>query len=301
MKSLILDLRSNSGGYLDQAILIANEFLPANKLIVYTEDKYGIQQREYSRGTGNATELPLVVLVDELSASSSEILAGAIQDNDRGLVIGRRTFGKGLVQAQMPFSDGSAMRLTVARYYTPTGRCIQKPYTNGEGLAYEMEIVDRYMHNEFFSADSIRFDDSMKFTTPGGRTVYGGGGIMPDIFIPLDTVGITPYYTKVWNTNTLFRYTLDFADRHRKELDSVESLDDLDRLFGSVDLVEEFTDYAERAGIETNRKELATSYDIISAQIRAYIGRNSLDDESGFYYNIYPIDNVMRRAVKELR
>ncbi len=301
MKSLILDLRSNSGGYLDQAILIANEFLPANKLIVYTEDKYGIQQREYSRGTGNATELPLVVLVDELSASSSEILAGAIQDNDRGLVIGRRTFGKGLVQAQMPFSDGSAMRLTVARYYTPTGRCIQKPYTNGEGLAYEMEIVDRYMHNEFFSADSIHFDDTMKFTTPGGRTVYGGGGIMPDIFIPLDTVGITPYYTKVWNTNTLFRYTLDFADRHRKELDSVESLDDLDRLFGSVDLVEEFTDYAERAGIETNRKELATSYDIISAQIRAYIGRNSLDDESGFYYNIYPIDNVMRRAVKELR
>lgn len=301
MKSLILDLRSNSGGYLDQAILIANEFLPANKLIVYTEDKYGIQQREYSRGTGNATELPLVVLVDELSASSSEILAGAIQDNDRGLVIGRRTFGKGLVQAQMPFSDGSAMRLTVARYYTPTGRCIQKPYTNGEGLAYEMEIVDRYMHNEFFSADSIHFDDSMKFTTPGGRTVYGGGGIMPDIFIPLDTVGITPYYTKVWNTNTLFRYTLDFADRHRKELDSVESLDDLDRLFGSVDLVDEFTDYAERAGIETNRKELATSYDIISAQIRAYIGRNSLDDESGFYYNIYPIDNVMRRAVKELR
>lgn len=301
MKSLILDLRSNSGGYLDQAILIANEFLPANKLIVYTEDKYGIQQREYSRGTGNATELPLVVLVDELSASSSEILAGAIQDNDRGLVIGRRTFGKGLVQAQMPFSDGSAMRLTVARYYTPTGRCIQKPYTNGEGLAYEMEIVDRYMHNEFFSADSIHFDDSMKFTTPGGRTVYGGGGIMPDIFIPLDTVGITPYYTKVWNTNTLFRYTLDFADRHRKELDAVESLDDLDRLFGSVDLVEEFTDYAERAGIETNRKELATSYDIISAQIRAYIGRNSLDDESGFYYNIYPIDNVMRRAVKELR
>ena len=301
MKSLILDLRSNSGGYLDQAILIANEFLPTNKLIVYTEDKYGFQQKEYSRGNGEATELPLVILVDELSASSSEILAGAIQDNDRGMVIGRRTFGKGLVQAQIPFGDGSAMRLTVARYYTPTGRCIQKPYTKGEGLAYEMEIVDRYMHNELFSADSIHFDDSMKFTTPGGRTVYGGGGIMPDIFIPLDTVGITPYYNKVWNTNTLFRYTLDFADRYRDELNAVKSLDDLDALYNRINLVEEFTSYAEDAGIETNEEELAESYNIIHAQLRAYIGRNALDDDSGFYYNIYPIDDVIKRAVEELK
>ena len=301
MKSLILDLRSNSGGYLDQAILIANEFLPTNKLIVYTEDKYGLQQRTFSRGNGSATELPLVIIVDELSASSSEILAGAIQDNDRGLVIGRRTFGKGLVQAQIPFGDGSAMRLTVARYYTPTGRCIQKPYKKGEGMAYEMEIVDRYIHNEFFSADSIHFDDSMKFTTPGGRTVYGGGGIMPDIFIPLDTVGITPYYNKVWNTNTLFRYTLDFADRHRAELDAVKNLDDLDALYNSVNLVEEFVDYAEDAGIETNVEELAESYDIIHAQLRAYIGRNAMSDESGFYYNIYPIDDAVKRAVKELK
>lgn len=301
MKSLILDLRSNSGGYLDQAILIANEFLPTNKLIVYTEDKYGLQQRTFSRGNGSATELPLVIIVDELSASSSEILAGAIQDNDRGLVIGRRTFGKGLVQAQIPFGDGSAMRLTVARYYTPTGRCIQKPYKKGEGMAYEMEIVDRYIHNEFFSADSIHFDDSMKFTTPGGRTVYGGGGIMPDIFIPLDTVGITPYYNKVWNTNTLFRYTLDFADRHRAELDAVKNLDDLDALYNRVNLVEEFVDYAEDAGIETNVEELAESYDIIHAQLRAYIGRNAMSDESGFYYNIYPIDDAVKRAVKELK
>ncbi len=301
MKSLILDLRSNSGGYLDQAILIANEFLPTNKLIVYTEDKHGFQQRTFSRGNGSATELPLVIIVDELSASSSEILAGAIQDNDRGLVIGRRTFGKGLVQAQIPFGDGSAMRLTVARYYTPTGRCIQKPYKKGEGMAYEMEIVDRYIHNEFFSADSIHFDDSMKFTTPGGRTVYGGGGIMPDIFIPLDTVGITPYYNKVWNTNTLFRYTLDFADRHRAELDAVKNLDDLDALYNSVNLVEEFVDYAEDAGIETNVEELAESYDVIHAQLRAYIGRNAMSDESGFYYNIYPIDDAVKRAVKELK
>lgn len=301
MESLIIDLRGNTGGFLDQAILIANEFLPANKLIVYTEDRYGSQLREYSRGTGTSTELPLVILVDETSASSSEILAGAIQDNDRGLIIGRRTFGKGLVQAQIPFEDGSAIRLTVARYYTPTGRSIQKPYTKGEGEAYQMEIIDRYMHNELFSADSIHFDDSLKYTTPGGRTVYGGGGIMPDIFIPLDTVGITPYYTKVWNSNTIFRYTLDFTDRHRRAMDEVKSLDELEALLDSESIMEDFIEYAERNGISKDEDDLATSYDIIEAQLRAYIGRNAFSDEAGFYYNIYPIDDAMKRAVEELR
>ncbi len=301
MESLIVDLRGNSGGFLDQAILIANEFLPANKLIVYTEDRYGNQMREYSRGTGTSTSLPLVILVDETSASSSEILAGAIQDNDRGLVIGRRTFGKGLVQAQIPFMDGSAMRLTVARYYTPTGRSIQKPYTKGEGEAYQMEIIDRYMHNELFSADSIHFNDSLKFKTPGGRTVYGGGGIMPDIFIPLDTLGITPYYTKLWNSNTIFRYTLDFTDRHRKEMDEVKNLDELDALLEKEDIMDSFLKYAEQNGIPLDEEGLAQSYDIIETQLRAYIGRNAFNDEAGFYYNIYPLDEAMQRAVEELR
>ncbi len=301
MRSLIIDLRSNSGGYLDQAILIANEFLAPNKLIVYTEDRYGLQQKEYSRGNGKSQELPLAILVDELSASSSEILAGAIQDNDRGVVIGRRTFGKGLVQAQLPYTDGSAMRLTVARYYTPTGRCIQKPYEKGKGLAYELELIDRYTNNEYFTADSIHFDDSQKFTTPEGRTVYGGGGIMPDIFIPLDTLGITPYYTKVWNTNTLYRYTLDFTDRHRDELNRVGNLEQLDAIFDKRNIVEEFVRYAEKHGVERNDSEIAESYDVIEAQLRAYIGRNCLNDESGFYHNIYPIDNVAQRAVEELR
>ncbi len=301
MESLIVDLRGNSGGFLDQAILIANEFLPANKLIVYTEDRYGNHMREYSRGTGTSTSLPLVILVDETSASSSEILAGAIQDNDRGLVIGRRTFGKGLVQAQIPFMDGSAMRLTVARYYTPTGRSIQKPYTKGEGEAYQMEIIDRYMHNELFSADSIHFNDSLKFKTPGGRTVYGGGGIMPDIFIPLDTLGITPYYTKLWNSNTIFRYTLDFTDRHRKEMDEVENLDELDALLEKEDIMDSFLKYAEQNGIPLDEEGLAQSYDIIETQLRAYIGRNAFNDEAGFYYNIYPLDEAMQRAVEELR
>ncbi|MBO7314115.1 MAG: S41 family peptidase [Alistipes sp.] len=301
LQKLIIDLRGNTGGFLDQAILIANEFLPAEKLIVYTEDRHGNKQKEYSRGNGTSTDLGLAILVDESSASSSEILAGAIQDNDRGLVLGRRTFGEGLVQTQIPFADGSAVRLTVARYYTPTGRSIQKPYTAGDEMAYHMEIFDRYMHNEFFSADSIHFDESLKFTTPGGRTVYGGGGIMPDIFIPMDTVGITRYYTKVWDSNTLYRYTLRYSDRHREALDKVTTLEELDSLLSADDLLSDFVRYAEQQGIATNRHELNISRDIILAQLRAYIGRNALGDDSGFYYNIYPVDKVMRRAVEELK
>ena len=301
MQAMILDLRGNSGGFLDQAILIANEFLPANKLIVYTEDRYGRRQHEYSSGTGGSTSIEIAILVDETSASSSEILAGAIQDNDRGLVIGRRTFGKGLVQTQIPFTDGSAIRLTVARYYTPTGRSIQKPYTNGDELSYYMEIFDRYNHNEFFTADSIHFDDSLRYTTPAGRTVYGGGGIMPDIFIPLDTMGVTNYYNEVWQTNVLYRYTMDFTDRHRTEMDEVETLDELDELLDNADLLNDFIRYAERNGIETNHDDLARSREVIIAQLRAYIGRNAMDDEAGFYYNIYAIDDAMQRAVEELR
>ena len=301
LQKLIIDLRGNSGGFLDQAILIANEFLPAEKLIVYTEDRNGNKQKEYSRGNGTSTDLGLAILVDETSASSSEILAGAIQDNDRGIVLGRRTFGKGLVQTQIPFTDGSAVRLTVARYYTPTGRSIQKPYTAGDEMAYHMEIVDRYLHNELFSADSIHFDESLKFTTPGGRTVYGGGGIMPDIFIPLDTVGYSRYYTKVWDSNTLYRYTIRYADKHREALDKVSTLEELDSLLSADDLLSDFVRYAEQQGIATNRHELNISRDIILAQLRAYIGRNALGDDSGFYYNIYPIDKVMRRAVEELK
>lgn len=301
MTSLILDLRGNSGGFLDQAILIANEFLPDEKLIVYTEDRGGNQQKQYSNGRGSATDVGLAILVDEGSASSSEILAGAIQDNDRGLVIGRRTFGKGLVQSQIPFADGSVIRLTVARYYTPTGRSIQKPYVNGDELSYQMDLINRFNNNEFFSADSIHFDDSMKFTTPGGRTVYGGGGIMPDIFMPMDTVGISRYYNEVWNSNVLYRYTIDFADNHRTELNRVTTVEELDELLSKSNLLDDFVAYAERNGVKTDKEGLAKSRNIIEAQLRAYIGRNALDDESGFYYNIYAIDNVLQRAVKELK
>jgi carboxyl-terminal processing protease len=301
MRGIIIDLRGNGGGFLDQAILIANEFLPANRLIVYTQDRFGEQVKQYSRGNGTATDLELAILVDETSVSSSEILAGAIQDNDRGLIIGRRTFGKGLVQSQMPFGDGSAIRLTVARYYTPSGRSIQRPYTNGDEMAYHMDIIDRFNRNEMFTADSIHFDESQKFKTVGGRTVYGGGGIMPDIFMPLDTLGTNSYYRSVWDSNVLYRYTMEFTDRNRAKMDKIVTLDELDELLSSSNLLSDFVAYAERNGVKANESEIAAAEDVILAQLRAYIGRNALHDESGFYYNIYPIDNTMQRAVKELR
>lgn len=301
MKSIIVDLRGNGGGFLDQVVKILNEFLDRGKLLVYTEDRHGRRVNEFSDGTGRYTDTNIAVLVDELSASSSEILAGAIQDNDRGLVIGRRTFGKGLVQAQLPFSDGSAMRLTVARYYTPSGRSIQRPYTNGDEMSYRMDLVNRINHHELFSKDSIRFDENMKFKTIAGRTVYGGGGIMPDIFIPVDTTKVSDFYNEVWDKNILYRYTLEFADNNRSKLDGVKSIEELDKVLAESELMTEFLKYAERGGVTPTKEDLHKSQEVIMTQIRAYIGRNALSDESGYYYNIYPIDDVMQRAVKELK
>ena len=286
MKRLILDLRGNTGGFLDQAIMIANEFLPEGRLIVYTEDRRRHRNKEFSNGLGRATDVDLAVLVDEGSASSSEILAGALQDNDRGLIIGRRTFGKGLVQNQIPFDDGSAVRLTVARYYTPTGRSIQKPYVNGDEESYRMDMVNRFYNNEFFSADSIRFADSLRYTTPGGRTVYGGGGIMPDIFVPMDTTGMSRYYTEVWGRNILYRYTLDFSDRHREKINSIRTVEELDEMLSGYDLIGDFVAYARARGVEPDYRDIAVSRNLIEAQLRAYIGRNTPLEDVGFYANI---------------
>lgn len=298
---LIFDLRGNSGGFLDQAIAIANEFLHKDQLIVYTEDRHRSQQREYADGQGKAQQMEVVVLIDEGSASSSEILAGALQDNDRGTIIGRRSFGKGLVQRQIPYSDGSALRLTTARYFTPTGRSIQKPYTIGDDASYEEDILNRYRNNEFFSADSIHFTDSLKRVTPGGKTVYGGGGIMPDIFVPADTTDVTKYFVEVAGRNILYRYTIEYADRHRKQLDAVQTLDELQRLLDSdKGLVDDFVRYAARQGVAPRPKDIAVSRRLIEAQLRAYIGRNTALEDNGFYVNIYPVDNVVMRAIEEL-
>lgn len=301
MRKLIFDLRGNSGGYLDQAILIANEFLPAGRLIIYTEDRDRRQVKEFSDGTGTAADISLAILIDEGSASSSEILAGAVQDNDRGTIIGRRSFGKGLVQHQLPYADGSALRLTVARYYTPTGRSIQKPYVNGDDEDYEMDMVRRYRNNEFFSQDSIRFADSLKFTTPAGRTVYGGGGIMPDVFVPMDTTDITKYYVEVTGRNILYRYTIEYADAHREALNGVHTLGELTALLDAdKGMFDDFVRYAAAKGVKPVPSEIARSRKIMEAQLRAYIGRNTPLEDDGFYYNIFPIDNVVQEALKLL-
>jgi carboxyl-terminal processing protease len=299
MKRLVFDLRGNGGGFLDQAIEIANAFLPKDELIVYTVDRDGRQARQYSNGAGIFTEFPMVLLIDEESASSSEILAGAIQDNDRGMVVGRRSFGKGLVQREIPYPDGSALRLTVARYYTPSGRSIQKPYDHGVD-EYRMEVITRYADGEVFaaSADSIR-QDTTKYYTRGGRIVHGGGGIMPDYVVPLDTVGVTPYFQKVNGRNLIYLFTMDWGDRHRAEMNAVATMEDLDAMLdGAGDLVGQFVDYAARNGGAPNRAQIATSRKIIEAQLRALIGRNTALDYNGFYANIYVIDSAILKAIE---
>ncbi|MFI3331959.1 MAG: S41 family peptidase [Rikenellaceae bacterium] len=301
LKSLILDLRGNSGGYLDQAISIANELLPSNNLIVYTEDRDGNQTKEYSNGRGRITDLDIAILIDEGSASSSEILSGAIQDNDRGTIIGRRSFGKGLVQQQVPYGDGSAMRLTVARYYTPTGRSIQKSYTNGDNESYEEDLINRYAMGELFVADSIHFVDSLKRVTPKGKVVYGGGGIMPDIFVPADTTDVTKYYIEISARNILYNYTTKYADAHREAINSVKSLEELDTLLESdKDLLNDFVAYAAKQGVRASWSEIRRSQRIIEAQLRAYIGRNTPLDDDAFYHSIYPIDVVILKAIETL-
>ena len=298
VSKLIFDLRGNSGGFLDQAIAVANEFLHEGQLIVYTEDRHHKQLREYADGTGTARDMELAVLIDEASASSSEILAGALQDNDRGTIIGRRSFGKGLVQQQIPYADGSALRLTTARYYTPTGRSIQKPYTIGDEASYEEDIWNRYRNNEFFSADSIHFVDSLKRVTPGGKVVYGGGGIMPDVFVRIDPTGVSKSFLEVAGRNILYRYTIEYSDRHRDALNAVRSVDELQALLDSdTSLFDDFIRYAARQGVAPRYGDIALSRQLMEAQLRAYIGRNTPLEDNGFYANIYPVDNVIMRAL----
>lgn len=297
MKKLILDIRGNPGGFLDQAILISNEFLPAGKMIVFTKDRSGSQTKQFSNGQGRYQDMELDILIDERSASSSEILAGALQDNDKGTIIGRRSFGKGLVQEQIPFSDGSAVRLTVARYYTPTGRSIQKPYSAGNSEYYN-ELETRYEHNEYFSADSIHFADSLKYTTESGRIVYGGGGIMPDIFVPADTSDITAYYKKVAARNLLYKYTIDYSDRHRQQLNKITSLSELDAFFAQdPGLFDGFVQYASRAGVAPVPADINRSKALMLSQIKAYIGRNTPLEENAFYYELQDVDNVVVQAL----
>ena len=301
MKRLIFDLRDNTGGYFDQSWKLANEFLEKGDEVVYMEGRHRARQNYDADGRGRLKDIQLSVLINESSASSSEILAGALQDNDRGTIIGRRSFGKGLVQSQIPFDDGSAMRITVAKYFTPTGRSIQKPYTAGDEEEYNMDIANRYKHNEFFSADSIHFADSLKFVTPKGKTVYGGGGIMPDIFIPLDTTNMSKYYLEVSGKNILYRYTIEYADSHRAELSKVKSLKDIEAMFAAdKGMFNRFVKYAAKNDVAPNWSQIETSRKVMEAQLKAYIARNSEFDSSAFYYFIRPIDKTLLTAIETL-
>lgn len=245
-EGLIVDLRGNTGGYMAAAIQMVNEFLPNNRLIVYTQGRKSPREDYNSNGTGSNQKMPLVVLVDEGSASASEIFAGAIQDNDRGTIVGRRSFGKGLVQQPIEFSDGSAIRLTIARYYTPSGRCIQKPYEKGKESEYELDLLTRYEHGEFFSADSIKQDETEVYHTRLGRPVYGGGGIMPDIFVPQDTTGMTSYFRMAANRGLIIRYTFDYTDQNRSTLQKYDTPEKMEAYLKGQNLLNKFAAWAEK-------------------------------------------------------
>ena len=300
-KRYIVDLRGNGGGYMEIAILMANEFLKSDLLIVQTKGRYKRDESQvWSDGTGSFSDAELVVLIDEYSASASEIFAGAMQDNDRGLIVGCRSFGKGLVQNQFILADSSALRLTIARYYTPSGRCIQKDYKGGHQTDYERELYDRYLRGELDSRDSIKFDASKIFHTTTGREVYGGGGIMPDIFVPRDTVGVTGYYIDVVNHGLLAKYAFDYVDKHRAQLNAMTDYKQFLRT-GPNDqtLIEDFAAYAGKAGVPPRWYYINKSRSLITNMLRALIARDVWGN-SAFYPIYNRNDKTVQAALRAL-
>ena len=298
-KGMIIDLRGNTGGYMAAAIQMVNEFLPNNKLIVYTEGRKSPRENYTSNGTGSSQTMPLIVLMDEGSASASEIFAGAIQDKDRGTIIGRRSFGKGLVQQPIEFSDGSAIRLTIARYYTPSGRCIQKPYEKGNDAEYEMDIITRYEHGEFFSADSIKQNIKEIYHTSLGRTVYGGGGIMPDIFVPQDTTGMTSYYRMAATRGLIIRYTLDYTDKNRNKLKEYDTPQKMEAYLKTQNLLEKFAEYAEKKGLKRRNILMYKSKQLFEESLYGNIIYNMLGIEAYITYSNLT-DKTVQKALEVL-
>ena len=299
-KRYVIDLRGNGGGYMERAILMANEFLPADQLIVFTKGRYKRDDSMVrSDGSGSFKDAEVVVLIDEYSASASEIFAGAIQDNDRGLIVGCRSFGKGLVQQQFVLPDSSAVRLTIARYYTPSGRCIQKDYKNG--VNYDKELYDRYMHGELYSRDSMKVDKSQIFTTNvTGRTVYGGGGVVPDIFVPRDTTGVTSYYIDVANAGLLQKYAFHYTDINRKSLKQMKDYKQFLRMLPSdSELLNDFVDYASHNGVTPRWYYINLSRDLIVTNIKALIARDIFGN-SAFYPIFNRNDKTIAAALKAL-
>lgn len=277
--NLVIDLRGNTGGYLGSAVQIANEFLGRDKLIVYTEGRKSPRQDFHSDGRGSYQDIPLIILIDEGTASAAEILAGAIQDNDRGTIIGRRSFGKGLVQQPMAFNDGSLIRLTVARYYTPSGRCIQKPYTSGENKSYEEDLLTRYQHGEFFTQDSIKHDGP-EYHTSLGRTVFGGGGITPDIFISEDTSDVTSYYKEASMSGLIIQFAYEYTDEKREELKKYDNVESLSKYLKKQKLVETFVKFAEEKGLRRRNLMIRKSYNLLEFFINSRVVYNMLNEEA---------------------
>ena len=295
-KGLVIDLRGNTGGYLMSAIQMVNEFLPADKLIVYTQGRKEPRQDYRSDGHGSYKQLPLIVLTDEGTASAAEIFAGAIQDNDRGIVVGRRTFGKGLVQQPIEFHDGSLIHLTVSRYYTPSGRCIQKPYTNGEDKEYEYDILNRYQHGEFFNEDSIR-QTGQVYTTGIGRTVYGGGVIMPDYFVAEDTTLYTSYYQEVASRGLISEFCFNFTDNNRPRYATLHSADEILRQLRRDRVIQQFIDYCDSQGVRRRNNLILRSQPLIEMVIHGTILYNFLDMEEYLKF-INQNDRTIQRAIE---
>ena len=282
-QGLCIDLRGNTGGYLQSAVQIANEFLPKNRLIVYTQGRKSPRQEYRSDGRGSYQQLPLVVLIDEISASASEILAGAIQDNDRGTIIGRRSFGKGLVQQPIAFGDQSMIRLTIARYYSPSGRCIQKPYTAGDNKDYEEDILARYEHGEFFSQDSIKHEGK-EYHTVNGRPVYGGGGITPDIFVAEDTTNVTSYYKQASLSGQIIMFAYSYTDENRQKLSQMNTVDEMAAFLKRQNIVEKFATYADHNGLKRRNLMIQRSHKLLERFISSRIIYNVMKEEAWIEY-----------------
>ncbi len=299
MKQLVLDLKDNPGGYMDRATDIADEFLGDNRLIVYTDGKgTRYDSKIFAENKGDFEKGSVIVLINEGSASASEIVSGALQDNDRALIVGRRSFGKGLVQRPIPLSDQSELRLTISRYYTPSGRCIQKPYEKDGVDKYNSDLVNRYKKGEFFSADSVKFADSLTYKTTKGRTVYGGGGIMPDVFVPRDTSDLTDYLLEMFNKNLIREYTLDYFTNNKTKLQGM-TFEQFKATFEVSDLMlKDLTTLAEKSGVKYNNDQFTKSKKFLKANVKAYIAR-SLYGNSGFYPIINETDEVYVAALKQ--
>lgn len=295
---LILDLRSNPGGLMGSALALLNEFLPKNRLMLYVEGKSYPRQESFSDGRGSFKDMPIVVLMDEWSASASEIVAGSIQDNDRGYIVGRRSYGKGLVQQQIPFKDKSAVRLTVAHYYIPSGRSIQKPYTKGDFDDYELDIVHRWERGEFGSLDSIHVDDSLCFETFGGRKVYGGGGILPDYFVPLDTTSNqNDWFVDVANKNLIYNFAASYVDAHRDEMASLKTVAALKDHLQAEDIFSQFVAYSREKGVSSTARQVREVKNEVQLQLNAYIARNTMGEDI-FWELLQEDDDTLLKAIE---